>query len=249
LKDYKAAVDSYKAALAIDPSDAVTHYRLGAAYLQATPPDAPSGYWELARAIALKVPGDTQVRAYLRSQLLHYQQLSCDKLVDDEVNQLVTLAAAGGDRPATLTIPSSDDLKKAQEDTADFMPWLQEGGDHGKTMWMATCGLEYPDVAVRVMEVTPGDGDKVTLRVFRAATEEEMQAATAPNMEVHVIGQPDAKRIQKDDYVRFTGTLTGYSQTPFMLTWDNSKVNADDIAPEKAAPGAKRPARALPPKK
>jgi hypothetical protein len=116
-------------------------------------------------------------------------------------------------------------------------------------MWMATCGLEYPDVAVRVMEVTPGDGDKVTLKVFRAATEEEMQAATAPNMEVHVMGQPDAKRIQKDDYVRFTGTLTAYSQSPFLLTWDNAKVNADDIAPEKAAPGAKRPARALPPKK
>jgi hypothetical protein len=76
-----------------------------------------------------------------------------------------------------------------------------------------------------------------------------MQAATAPNMEIHVIGQPDAKRIQKDDYVRFTGTLTGYSQSPFMLTWDNSRVNAEDIAPEKAAPGAKRPARALPPKK
>jgi hypothetical protein len=34
-----------------------------------------------------------------------------------------------------------------------------------------------------------------------------------------------------------------------MLTWDNSRVNAEDIAPEKAAPGAKRPARALPPKK
>jgi tetratricopeptide (TPR) repeat protein len=249
LKDYKSAVDSYKAALAIDPNDAVTHYRLGAAYLQSTPPDGPSGYWELARAIALKVPGDTQVRAYLRSQLLHYQQLSCDKLVDDEMNQLVTLAAAGGDRPATLSIPSADDLKKAQEDTADFMPWLQEGGDHGKTMWMATCGLEYPDVAVRVMEITPGDGDRVTLKVFRAATEEEMQAATAPNMEVHVMGQPEAKRIQKDDFVRFTGTLTAYSQSPFMLTWDNAKVNAEDIAPEKAAPGVKRPSRALPPKK
>ena len=47
-------------------------------------------------------------------------------------------------------------------------------------MWLATCGLEYPDVAVRVMEVTPGDGDNLTLKVFRAATEEEMQAATGP---------------------------------------------------------------------
>jgi tetratricopeptide (TPR) repeat protein len=254
LKDYKAAVDSYKAALAVDPaaSDAtaaLTHYHLGLAYLQMTPPDAPSGYWELARAIALKVPGDAQVRAYLSNQLLHYQQPGCTKLVDDETNQLVTLAAAGGDRPATLNIPSADDLKKAQDDTANFIPWLQEGGDHGKTMWMATCGLEYPDVAVRVMEVAPADGDNVTLKVFRAATEEEMQAATAPNMEVHVVGQADAKRIQKDDYVRFTGTVTGYSQSPFLLTWEMAKVNAEDISPEKPAPGAKRPAHTLPPKK
>ena len=131
----------------------------------------------------------------------------------------------------------------------NFLPWLQEGGDHGKTMWLATCGLEYPDVAVRVMEVTPGDGDNLTLKVFRAPTEEEMQAATGPNMEVHVMGQPEAKRIQKDDYVRFTGTVSGYSQSPFLLTWDNAKVNAEDISPEKAAPGAKRPAHTLAPKK
>ncbi len=254
LKDYKGAVDSYKAALALDPTGsdataALTHYRLGLAYLQLSPPDAPNGYWELARAIALKVPGDTQVRAYLRNQLLHYQQPGCDKLVDDEINQFVMLASAGGDRPATMSIPSADDLKKAQEDTMDFMPWLQEGGDHGKTMWLATCGLEFPDVAVRVMDVVPGEGDNVTLKVFRAATEEEMQAATAPNMEVHVVGQPEAKRIQKDDYVRFTGTLTGYSQSPFLLTWDNAKVNMEDIPAEKAAPGARRPAHTLPPKK
>ena len=249
LKDYQAAAESYKAALAIDPNDAVTHYRLGAAYLQSTPPDALDGYWELARAIALKVPGDAQVRAYLRSQLLHYQQLSCDKLVDDEMNQVLTLAASGGDRPASFTIPSADDLKKAQEDTADFMPWLQEGSEHGKVMWMATCGLEYPDVAVRVMDIVPGPGDGVTLKVFRGATEDEMKAATAPNMEVHIAGQPEAKRIQKDDYVRFTGTLTGYAQSPFLLTWDNAKVNPEDVAPEKPAPGAKRAPRVLPPKK
>jgi hypothetical protein len=53
-----------------------------------------------------------------------------------------------------------------------------------------------------------------------------MQAAIAPNMEIHLVGQPDAKRIQKDDYVRFTGTLTGYTQSPFLLTWDAAKVKA-----------------------
>ena len=100
--------------------------------------------------------------------MLHYQQPSCEKLADDEINELVTLAGSSNDRPATLTIPSADDLQKARDDTMDFLPWLQEGGDHGKTMWLATCGLEYPDVAVRVMNITPGDSDNFTLDVFRA---------------------------------------------------------------------------------
>jgi tetratricopeptide (TPR) repeat protein len=240
LKDYKSAEASYKAALALDPNDAVTHFRLGVVYLEDMPPQETDGFWELARSIALKGPGEAQVRTYLRSQLLHYQQPSCEKLADDEINELVTMSGSSGDRPATLMIPSAADLQKARDDTADFLPWLQEGGDHGKTMWLATCGLEYPDVAVRVMDIMPGDDDNFTLQVFRASTEEAMKAATAPNMEVHIVGQPDVKRLHKDDYVRFTGTLTGYQQNPFLLTWDNAKVNPEDLAP---APGAKRPAR------
>ena len=73
-------------------------------------------------------------------------------------------------------------------------------------MWLATCGLEYPDVAVRVMEIVPGDApDKFTLRVFRAPTQEEMVAATAPNMEVHIAGQADVKKLHKDDGIRLHG--------------------------------------------
>ena len=41
LKDYKSAEASYKAALALDPSDAVTHFRLGVADLQDMPPQRP----------------------------------------------------------------------------------------------------------------------------------------------------------------------------------------------------------------
>lgn len=239
LKDFKGAEASYKADLALDPNDAVTHFRLGVAYLQDTPPQTTDGFWELSRSIALKGPGQAQVQTYLRSQLLHYQQPSCEKLADDEINDLVTMAGSTNERPSTLTIPSADDLQKARDDTANFLPWLQEGGDHGKTMWLATCGLEYPDVAVRVMNVTPGENDNFTLDVFRAATEEAMQAATAPNMQVHIAGQPEVKRVMKDDYVRFTGTLSGYTQNPFMLTWDNAKVNPEDLQPDK--PAGKKP--------
>jgi len=254
LKDYKAAADSYKAALTLDPSDAVTHFRLGVAYLQEMPADAQGGYWELSRSIALKGPGEAQVRTYLRNQLLHYQQPSCEKLVDDQMNQMITLAGTSAERPSSMTIPSAEDLQKAREDTSAFLPWLQEGGDHGKIMWLATCGLEYPDVGVKVMDIAPGDNDSVTLKVYRPAAtdpdaaQKEMDAATTPNMEIHVMGQPDAKRAQKDDALRFTGTLTAYQQSPFLLTWDNAKINPEDLQPAPT-PGAKRPpARTTAPK-
>lgn len=253
LKDYKAAADSYKAVLALDPNDAVTHFRLGVAYLQEMPPDAPNGFWELSRSIGLKGPGEAQVRTYLRNQLLHYQQPSCEKLADDEMNQMITLAATSTDRPASMTIPSAEDLQKARDDTANFLPWLQEGGDHGRVMWLATCGLEYPDVGVKILDIMPADNDNFTLKVYRPAAADadaaakEMDAATMPNMEVHIAGQPDVKRLMKDDAVRFTGTLKDYQQSPFMLTWDNAKVNPEDLQP--APTGGKRPARTAAPKR
>ena len=175
------------------------------------------------------------MRTYLRNQLLHYQQPSCDKLADDEMNQMITLAGTSTDRPASLTIPSAEDLQKARDDTANFLPWLQEGSDHGRVMWLATCGLEYPDVGVKVLDIMPGDNDSFTLKVYRPAAAEadaaakEMDAATMPNMEVHIAGQPDVKRLMKDDAVRFTGTLKDYQQSPFMLVWDNAKVNPEDL--------------------
>jgi tetratricopeptide (TPR) repeat protein len=249
LKDYAGAAGYYKTLLSIDPNDAVSHYRLGIVYLQMNPPQASDGFWELARSIALKIPNDPQVRAYLKNQIIRYQQPACDKLVDDQVNELVTLAASSPDRPATLNVPSAADLQKARDDTANFIPALKGGGDAGKVMWLASCGLEYPDVGVRVMEAPEVDGDTVTLKVFRGPTPEEIEAATEPNMEVKIDGQPEAKRLEKDAVVRFTGTLVGYTQNPFMLTWDKAKINPEDLPEEKAGPGKKGPARRAPAKK
>ncbi len=247
-KEWKAAQTSFKSALALNAEDNTTHYRLGVAYLMDTPPQANDGFWELGRAIALRIQGADQVKAYLRGRLIQYQQPGCEKSADEEVNQILTLSAASADRPVNFNIPNAQDLQAARDDRDNFIPWLQEGGQHGQTMWLATCGLEYPDVVVRVMEVVPGDApDKFTLKVFRAPTEEEMKAASAPNMEIHIAGQPDVRRIPKDDYIRFTGTVTGYQPTPFLLTWDEAKVNADDLKDlpaETPAPGRGRPAAA-----
>ncbi|MGB6428969.1 MAG: hypothetical protein WBF06_00165 [Candidatus Acidiferrales bacterium] len=247
-KDFASAVTYYKAALAATPNDAVTYFHLGVAYLEMTPPQSLDGFWALARSVALKGQGADQVKAYLRGQIQNYQQTGCDNLIDDQMNELITLAGTTPDRPATYTIPSAADLATARNDTTDFIPWLKEGGDHGKLMWLATCGLVFPDVAVEVMTVTPAtDPSNATLLVYRPAAsdpdaaQKEMDAATDPNMTVNIVGQPEVSRLQKGDGVRFTGTLTGYAPTPFMLTWDQAKVNAEDIPPEKAAPGARRP--------
>lgn len=248
LKDYPGAAGYYKAVLSIDPNDAVSHFRLGVVYLQMTPPQGTDGFWELARSIGLKSPNEAQVRTYLKNQLIRYQQPSCDKLVDDQVSELITLASSSAERPATMNVPSAADLQKARDDTANFLPALNAGGDAGKVMWLASCGLEYPDVGVRLMEAPAVDGENVTLKVFRGETPEKIEAATEPNMQVKVVGQPEAKRLEKDAVVRFTGTLVAYSQSPFLLTWDKAKINAEDLPEEKAAP-TKRPAKKAPAKK
>jgi tetratricopeptide (TPR) repeat protein len=248
LKDYSAAAGYYKTVLSITPDDPVTHYRLGIVDLQMAPPMGTDGFWELARAINLKIPNDAQVRAYLKNQIIRYQQPACDKLVDDQVNELLTLSASSSDKPATLNVPSAADLQKARDDTANFIPALVAGGDAGKAMWLASCGLEYPDVGVRVMEPPVVEGDTVTLKVFRGATPEEIEAATVSNMQVKIDGQPEAKKLEKDAVVRFTGTLTGYTQNPFMLTWDKAKINMEDL-PEEKGPAKKAPAKKAPAKK
>jgi len=248
MKDYAAAAGYYKTVLSITPDDPVTHYRLGIVDLQMTPPAGTDGFWELARAINLKIPNDAQVKAYLKNQIIRYQQPACDKLVDDQVTELLALSATTSDRPATLNVPSAADLQKARDDTANFIPALVAGGDAGKTMWLASCGLEYPDVGVRLMDAPVVDGDSVTLKVFRGNTPEEIEAATAANMQVKIDAQPEAKRLEKDAVVRFTGTLTGYTQNPFMLTWEKGKINTEDL-PEDKGPAKKGPAKKAPAKK
>jgi hypothetical protein len=248
MKDYAAAAGYYKTVLSITPDVPVTHYRLGIVNLQMTPPNGTDGFWELARAINLKIPNDAQVRAYLKNQIIRYQQPACDKLVDDQLNELLTLSASSSDKPATLNVPSAADLQKARDDTANFIPSLMAGGEAGKSMWLASCGLEYPDVGVRVMEPPMVEGDTVTLKVFRGATPEEIEAATVSNMQVKIDGQPEAKKLEKDAVVRFTGTLTGYTQNPFMLTWDKAKINTEDL-PEEKGPAKKAPAKKAPAKK
>lgn len=93
----------------------------------------------------------------------------------------------------------------------------------------------YPSVEVRTRASDPD------------AAAKETDSASMPNMEVHILAQPDVKRLQKNDEVRFTGTLAGYQQSPLLLTWDNAKINAEDLHPAPAS--GKQPLRPAAPRK
>ncbi|HYL45706.1 MAG TPA: hypothetical protein VEU52_01635, partial [Candidatus Limnocylindrales bacterium] len=98
-----------------------------------------------------------------------------------------------------------------------------------------------------VVDVTPGT-DFVRLALASGTSQEELEAAKTATMDVKVVGQPEASRIPKDDYVRFSGTIVAYDPDPaFMLHWEKAKVNPEDIPSDKAT--GKHTPHKVPPKK
>jgi tetratricopeptide (TPR) repeat protein len=252
LKDFPPAIEAFKTALADDPKDAVSAYRLGVAYLSETPPQSLDGFWYLARSINLKIQGDAQIKDYLRKQILNYEQPQCESLADQQLNELLTLAGITGDRPATYTIPSVADLQKIAGSSTILTVFsdLTAGGDKAKLTWLAVCGAQFPSVAGKIIEVKQGGGF-VDFMVFFSASEEELQKATTANMDVkvwtaappagtpnaaQVIPQPDVARLAKDDGILFSGAIVSYDPSPLVLHWDQVKVDPTAI-PEKAEPG------------
>ncbi len=241
-KDCAGAVGSYKAALALNPDDLTFNYRLGQAYLCMNPPQQMDAFWSIARAVTAK--GATQAQAakvkdYLRKLIVNYQGGTvCDSLTDAELNELLQLAGSSAERPASYSIPSATDLSAAQKDMTilTVITDLKAGGDKAKLTWLAACGLEFPEVLAKVIDVAPGT-DAVVLKMAFVTSDAEFEAATTPNMEVKVVGQSEAARVEKNTAVHFTGTLTAYDPEPaFFLHWDKAKVKEEDIPKEKGTP-------------
>ncbi len=246
LKDYPGAIESYKAVLVLTPDDAVTSYRIGQAYMAEQPPQQMDAFWYFAKAVTAKGANQqqaTQVKTYLRKLIVNYQQASCDNLIDAELNELLQLAGSSADRPSTYTLPSSADLDAARKDMtiASVIADLKAGGDKAKVTWLASCGLEFPDVPGKIIEITPG-ADMTELKVAFVTSDAEFDAKNTPDMDVKVVGQPDAVRLEKENPVRFTATLISYDPDPaFMLHWDKAKVNEEDIPKEKEKGKKRRP--------
>ncbi|MGA3292520.1 MAG: hypothetical protein ABSE45_00915 [Candidatus Acidiferrales bacterium] len=248
LKDYAGAIEADKAVLANTPNDAVTEYRLGLAYLGMNPAQSLDGFWALARAVDLKITDADKVKDYLRKTIINYEQPNCDSLVDGQLSELLQLAANAPERPATYTIPAAADLLKvAQASTIVTVLSDLSGGDKAKMTWLAICGAEFPEVVGKIIDVQKSDA-YVDFMVYFGATQEDVEAATTANMDVKVwtaaqpanaasgiTPQPDVVRLQKDDPIRFAGTLASYDPSPFLLHWDKVKVDPT-IIPDKGAP-------------
>jgi hypothetical protein len=199
-------------------------------------------FWSIARAVTAK--GATQAQAakvkdYLRKLIANYQGGTvCDSLTDAELNELLQLAGSSAERPGSYSLPAAADLAAAQKDMtiATVFTDLKAGGDKGKLTWLAACGLDFPDVPGKLLEVVPGT-DVVVLKMAFVTSQAEFDATTTPNMDVKVIGQPQAAKLEKDSAPRFTGTLVSYDPDPtFFLHWDKAKINEEDLPKEKAAP-------------
>ena len=240
VKDYAGAIPFYKAMLALNPDDGVTSYRLGLAYEALTPPQHMDAFWSIARAVSAKgatQAQSTKVKDYLRKLIVNYQQAACENLTDAELAELLQLASSSVDRPASYNIPSSADLDAVRKDMTikSVVEDLKAGGDKSKVTWLAACGLEFPGVPGKVIENAPGD--PVVLKVAFVTSDAEFDAATVPNMEVKIVGQPDVARVEKDSAIHFTATLVSYDPDPaFMLHWEKGKVSEEDIPKEKSAP-------------
>ena len=233
LKDAPSMIAAQRALADLDPTDATPWYKIGLAYRAMTPPQDLDAFWALGRAVSIKSPNQQKIHDYLKQLVGVYQQASCDKLVDDEVNQLITLAAGSPDRPASFTLYTADDLNKARTDTTNFIPYLKEGGEHGKLMWRAVCGLEYPAIVTKLIAIDAPDAGPMVLHTFTGASKDETDNGTVADMEVKVDPpQPDVKRIGINDELEFGATLVGYDQTPFMLHWEKGKVNPEYIPAE-----------------
>ena len=253
-KDCASAVASYKAVLALNPDDFTSSYRLGLAYMCLTPPQPMDAFWSIARAVTAKGATQAQsakVKDYLRTLIVNYQGGTvCDSLTDAEMNELLQLASSSAERPGSYSIPSAADLTAAQKDMtiASVITDLKAGGEKGKLTWFASCGLEFPEAPGKVIEAVPGT-DAIVLKIAFVTSDAEFDAATTPNMDVRVVGQPDAARVEKNTAIHVTGTLISYDPEPaFFLHWDKAKVKEEDIPKEKAAPG-KKPVRKPPAKK
>lgn len=234
-KDYRAAAREYGLLVKNAPTDPAINYRLGLAHLQKEPSDYRTGFWHLARSVAMGIPKSDDIKEFLTTRVAAYEQ-AVPECIQAEVDGLVAHAEDATAPPADWRLLSGDRVNAVRDDMSlqRILDDLQAGGETAKLMYLASCGSEIgvgedgqPDLYVKVLAVTEETDNLVTLRV--AAGQEAADAGIA-NMEVRIAAPEAATKLKEEDVVRVSGTISNYLSDPqFLLQLAQGRVNPEDI--------------------
>lgn len=244
-KDFETAAREYKLVAEQDPNNGLFAYRQALSYLQVSPPQHLPGFWALARAAALLPDNQKKnVRDNLVRNLTAYQAFAegCPtRHVETQANELIAKAKSAITPPADWTLPDAQQVSTLRNElpVKRIFDDLKGSGEQRHLIWVASCGIELPELTGDVLEVLESADNLVTLRL--AVGEEN---STTPNVEVKVKAPPEAKNLKPPVTIRFSGVLTDYQAEPFLLRLTEGKVNPEDIP--KAETPATAPKRRRP---
>jgi hypothetical protein len=234
-KDYNAAAREYGILVKNAPTDPAIHYRLGLANLQKEPSAYRTGFWYLARSVALGIPKSGEIKDFLTTRVAAYEQ-AVPECIQAEVDGLVAHAKDSAAPPPDWMLLSGDRVNGVRNNMSlqRILDDLQAGGETAKLMYLASCGSEIgvgedgqPDLYVKVLAVTEETDNLVTLRV---AAGQEAAVSGIANMEVIVAAPAEATKLKEEDVVRVSGTISSYLSDPqFLLQLAQGRVNAEDI--------------------
>jgi len=241
-KDYAAAQTSFKAAAEDNPGDVYTFYRLGLAYLYASPADYDHAVWYIARAVSLaqasKNPAGDEIDKFLKRAYVNYH--GNDQGLQDIVTQAATSPnPPDGFKVAPMEVPKATGNPVVDAFNTMTFP-LKLGGEKAQKTWDALKGqtIELGGVVDSVEKGADADTSLVRIGIL-----DQTKAAGAYDIELKDSTQPHAKYLQKGDVVRFKGTADSYATTPNLVLTLVGEITTDlpDKPPTKEKPKPKAP--------
>jgi len=244
-KDYAAAITSLKAAVEDNPSDFLTFYRLGLAYLYSSPPDYDNGVWNLGRSVALakaaQNPGGEGIEKDLKRVYIGYHGN------DEGLPDIIAQAGSSPTPPEGFKVSPMEVPKPTGNASIDGFNQtffqLKLGGERAQKLWDSLKGEPF-GVGGFVESVEKGTEAGVYL--VRIDVLNQSKAADGMyDMELRDSTQPNVKNLGKGDAVHFKGTISAYTVTPsLVITLDNATINDDEIPDQpKVAPKPKPKAK------
>jgi tetratricopeptide (TPR) repeat protein len=241
-KDYPNAITAYKAAIAGNPSDVYTFYRLGLAYMYSAPPDYDHAIWYIARAVALaqaaKNPAGDDINTFLKRAYINYHGN------DQGLADVLTQSAASVDPPdgfkvAPMEVPKATGNQNVDAYNTMTFP-LKLGGEKAQKTWDALKGqpLELAGFIDSVVK-SPDAADTYLIRIDILDASKSQPGTW--DIEVKDSTQPKVTNLGAGDPVRFKGTISAYTATPSLVLTVDGTLDPDTIPDEPKTKAKPKP--------